>query len=82
MGEIIDYIPCEACNAKGEHDNLEFQRKTPEERLRLLEAGEVGVSMEAHFKCPFCTDGQQPVFECEECEGDGCYCCNGEGWYL
>jgi len=100
MSKIIDYVECDACSGEGEIKNAAFQNLPPEERLRLFNAAQSAgqafnvdtTPMDPTFKCPFCTDGQAPIYECDECDGTGnngenperpgCPKCENTGWYL
>jgi len=102
MSKIIDHVECEVCGGEGETENAQFQGLSPEDRLAALYSGTVpdGATVDTNpmTSCPFCTDGQAPIYECDECDGEGliesldngrggpefetCHKCEGQGWYL
>lgn len=86
MPKIIDHVECVACEGAGEVQNETFLSMHPEDRLKLIndpnfELDDGMLNMKPVIKCPFCEDGQAPIYECETCDGDGCSGCEGQGWY-
>lgn len=94
MPTIIDHVKCEACDGEGEIRNESFLALDPLKRLEMIndpnfELDEQDLS-KPMMKCPFCEEGQAPIYECEACSGEGtledgndvkCGKCEGQGWY-